>query len=333
MTMRAAFLPEPGKIEVGQFPVPDIGEGEVLVRMQAASICGSDLHVVFHGFHRDDAIATPGYPGHEGVGVVADSRSPRFRPGQRVLTVPDGDNGACFAEYVAITDRRLVHLPDGDARRLLMAQQLGTTVHAMAKFWPRGPVAGEGRVAAVMGAGSAGLFFLQQIVRLGFDTVVVSDLDADRLELARRLGAHVVVHAGHSRIGDAIAEASAGRGADLIVEAAGFDDLRAEAVAHVARNGVVGCFGFPERHGSVPFPTEVAFRRSASVLWAGGAQAEPGLRSFHEALRLISTGAVAVDYCTEVDVALEQIADAFERAEDHGRGAVKIGVELASPDT
>jgi L-iditol 2-dehydrogenase len=296
--------------------------------MHAASICGSDLHVLYHGFHRPDVIGRPGYPGHEGVGEVVESRSPRFAPGQRVLTVPNGDDGSCFAEYVAITDRRLVLLPDGEERRLLLAQQLGTTVHAMAKFWTRGPVPGEGKVAAVLGAGSAGLFFLQQIIRLGFDTVLASDLDSDRLEIARRLGADVVVNAREARIGDAIADVTGGRGADLIVEAAGFDALRAEAVASIARNGVVGCFGFPEKQGPVPFPTQTAFRRAASVLWAGGAQAEPGLRSFHEALRLITTGAVAVDYCTEVDVPLEQIADAFERAEDHGRGAVKIAVEL-----
>jgi L-iditol 2-dehydrogenase len=305
MQMRAAYLPEPGKIEVGEFPVPEIGEGDVLVRMRMASICGSDLHVLYHGFHRPELIGRPGYPGHEGVGEVVESRSPRFAPGQRVLTVPNGDDGSCFAEYVAITDRRLVLLPDGDERRLLLAQQLGTTVHAMAKFWPRGPVPGEGKTAAVMGAGSAGLFFLQQIIRLGFDNVIVSDLDADRLEIARQLGADVLVHAGAARIGDAIADASNGRGADLIVEAAGFDELRAEAVASIARNGVVGCFGFPELQGPVPFPTQTAFRKAASVLWAGGAQAEPGLRSFHAALQLITTGAVAVDYCAEVDVPLE----------------------------
>lgn len=328
MQMRAAYMPEPGKIEIGEFPVPEIGAGEVLVRMQMASICGSDLHVLYHDFHHPDWIGRPGYPGHEGVGEVVESRSPHFRAGQRVLTVPNGDSGVCFSEYVAITDRRLVLLPDGDARRLLLGQQLGTTVHAMAKFWTRGPVPGAGKVAAVMGAGSAGLFFLQQIIRLGFDTVIVSDLDGARLELAQALGASVLVRAGEARIGDAIADLTGGCGADLIVEAAGFDELRAEAVAAIAKNGTVGCFGFPQRHGSVPFPTETAFRKSASVLWAGGAQAEPGLRAFHEALHLITTGAIAVDYCTEVDVPLEQISDGLERAEAHGRGAVKIGVEL-----
>ena len=88
-------MPGPGRIEMGDFPVPGITDGQVLVQMQYASVCGSDVHAVFDGFHNPDSVGRPGYPGHEGVGVVVESRSELFPPGTPVLTVPHGPDGGC----------------------------------------------------------------------------------------------------------------------------------------------------------------------------------------------------------------------------------------------
>lgn len=328
--MRAAFVPKPGRIEVDEFPIPEISDGELLVRMSLASICGSDLHVLYHGFHNDAGLGVPGYPGHEGVGEVVDSRSPRFGTGQQVLTVPVGNLGQCFAQYQRIDAGQVLALPPGGPRKLLLGQQLGTTIYAMKKFWRHGPVDGSGRVAAVLGAGSAGLFFVQHVKRLGFDTVIVSDRAADRLEVARRLGADLTVHVPDERLTEAVADITGGRGADFVIEAAGFDALRSTAVQILADHGTLGLYGFPERYGGAQFPIYDAFRKSASVELVCGAQAEPGLVSFAEALHLINDGTIEVEYCTGTDVGLDSIAEAFERAEDLGRGAVKIGIEIGT---
>ncbi|MDQ1594827.1 MAG: hypothetical protein QOH40_1383 [Arthrobacter pascens] len=328
--MRAAFMPEPGKIAVGDFPVPFAqNEGEVVVRMELASICGSDVHNIFDGFQNPAALGKPGYPGHEGIGLVAESRSPHFRPGDRVLTVPRGAEGACFAELQLIRDTYLVPVPDGaDPARALMAQQYGTTLYAMRTFWPEG----EGRAkdtCAIIGAGSAGLFFVQLAKQMGFRQIIVSDLNAERLAVAGRLGADATVHAPGESIVDAVAEMTGGAGADLVIEAAGYDQCRADAIEAVCTLGIVGYFGFPEHLGDAKFPQYAAFRKVARIQWAGATQSEPGLRSFRDAVRDIHDGRIEVDYCLGERYDLEDLPRAVRVAREQGHGKVKILVGLA----
>jgi L-iditol 2-dehydrogenase len=329
--MRAATILGPGRMEVRDFPEPEAREeGELVVRMERASVCGSDVHSLFHGFHNPAAVGRPGYPGHEGVGVVEQSRSATVPVGARVLTVPVGNVGGCFAESQLIRDGQVVPLPEGgDAARLLMAQQYGTTLYAMRLFWPADHTAMANGVAAVVGAGSAGLFFLQQALQRGFERVIVSDLDADRLEVARRLGASRVVDATRDSIVDAVLEETAGIGADLVIEAAGYDACRADAIAAVRVLGTVGFFGFPERHGAVPFPQFDAFRKVARIQWAGGTQSEPGLVAFRDAIRDIHESRIEVDHCLGTEFDLEHAPEAMALARDLGHGAVKVSLDIA----
>lgn len=317
-------MPGPGRLAVGDFPDPrPTSDGDVLVQMHYASVCGSDLHMLYDGLHREDMLGRPGYPGHEGVGVVAESRSDRFPVGTPVLALPPGDAGGCFAELQVLGEGQLVALPyDGDLPRLLMAQQLGTTVFALKAFGRA-----TGRTAVVIGAGSAGLFFLQQLTR-SFDQVLVSEPDADRLAVAERLGA-VPVRVPDASLADAVASATGGAGADLVVETAGLDASRAEAVDLLRKGGTVGCFGYPERAGLAPFPVQAAFRKAASVRWVSGAQAEPGLTSFREAVRLVTEGEVDVDFCLEHAVGLESAVAGVEVARAQGP-VLKIVVDLRS---
>ncbi|HZU17863.1 MAG TPA: zinc-binding dehydrogenase [Candidatus Dormibacteraeota bacterium] len=328
MKMNAAVLVAPGRIEVGHFDVPEPTPGGVLVRMRAASICGSDLHVIFDGFHRGN-LGLPGYPGHEGVGEVVASDSPEFSPGQPVLTVPAPSEGnRCFAEYLALDARFVLPLPpDGDPTRLLLAQQLGTTIYAMRKFWP----SGEGAACAtVLGAGSAGLFFLQQLRAAGFEKVIVSDLEPYRLRVARELGADLAVHAPRESVVEATMDLTEGVGADLVIEAAGYDACRAQCVEAVRERGRIGFYGYPERPGSAPFPIELAFRKAPTIEFTVGTQREPALRSFREALRAIHEGRVEVGHCLEPRFPLARAPEAFATARERRPGAVKVGIDLAS---
>jgi L-iditol 2-dehydrogenase len=325
--LRAAFLRTPGALEVGDFAIPEPGAaGQVLVRMLLASICGSDVHSVYHDFHNPDEMSRPGYPGHEGVGEVVASRSASFRPGELVLTLPFGFVGGCFAEYQVLDESQLIELPaGGDPARLLMAQQLGTTIFAMRRF-AADQVSG---VAAVIGVGSAGLFFLQQLRALGFATIVVSDLSQERLKVAADLGADVLVQAPLESLPSVVMDVSAGVGADLVVEAAGYDRCRADAIEAIRPAGTAGYFGFPQRYGDAPFPSYTAFRKSARVEWVSGAQDEPRLRSFREAVGRIQEGTVEIGYCLGNSYPLERLPEAIEIARDQGRGAVKLTVEIA----
>jgi len=328
--MRAAYVPEPNRMEVGDFPEPEATQtGELVVRMTRASICGSDVHSVYHGFHTPAGLGRPGYPGHEGVGVVVQSRSATVPVGTRVLTVPVGNIGGCFAEYQLIHDTQVVPIPDDvDEARILMAQQYGTTLYAMRLFWPeQGSTGMHTGVAAIIGAGSAGLFFLQQVKQLGFEHVIVSDLDEQRLRVAESLGATTVLGADDAIV-EPVLEATGGAGADLVIEAAGADAARAATIAAVRVLGTVGFFGFPEQYGMAPFPMFDAFRKIARIQWAGGTQAEPGLVAFRDAIRDIHEGRIDVDYCLGPVYSLEQTPEAMAVARDWGHGAVKLAIEI-----
>ncbi len=331
--MRASFMPAAGEVAIGDFPIPGItGPGQVLVRLEFSSICGSDVHSVFDGFAVPSAMSRPGYPGHEGVGIVVASSAEAFVPGQRVLTVPLGPDGACFAEYMVISEDFVVPVPEGlDPGRALLAQQYGTVLFAMRLFWPDFAGIPEGRkaeVCAIIGAGSAGLFFLQLARRIGFEKVIVSDLHPGRRALAERFGADRVVDGRTESFVDVVAEETGGAGADLVVEAAGYDACRADAVGAVRVGGVIGLFGFPEVHGLAPFPQFDAFRKVARIQWANGAQREPGLIAFRDALADIEQGRVQVDHCRQSSYSLEQLPEAMRVAREHGHGTAKIQIEL-----
>lgn len=328
--MRAAFVPEPDRMEVGDFPDPVAQHpGELVVKMSRASICGSDVHSVYHGFHNPVGLGKPGYPGHEGVGTVVESRSELFPVGTHVLTVPVGNIGGCFAEYQLLAESQAVPLPDGvDEAAILMAQQYGTTLYSMRLFWPQAGNTGmTNGTCAIIGAGSAGLFFLQQALQLGFEKILVSDLNAERLQVAAGFGAQTI-HAPHESIVEATLDATGGVGADLVIEAAGYDRCRADAIAAVRVLGTAGYFGFPERFGEVPFPSFDAFRKIARIQWAGGTQAEPGLVAFRDAIRHIHEGSIDVSYCLGAEYSLEQTPEAMAVARDQGHGHVKLGIVI-----
>jgi L-iditol 2-dehydrogenase len=327
--MRAACLASPGIIEVRDFPMPEPKNGQVLVRMRHASICGSDLHVVFDGFHDPACLGAPGYPGHEGVGIVVDGRSSEFAVGTPVLTVPYAQQARCYAEYQVLDASQVLALPAGaELRRMLLAQQLGTTMFGIKKFLPAGmPEERRPHNAAIIGAGSAGLFFLQQLLAQGIE-VAVADLDERRLAIAERLGASWTAHEPSTSIVDTVHEATGGVGVDLVIEAAGYDVARAAAVEAARIRGTIGFFGYPQQRGNAPFPVERAFRKSLTMEWVNGTQTEPGLKSFRAAIEAIDRGTIEVDYCLKTDYRLEEAHKAFLTAREQGRGAVKIGITM-----
>lgn len=292
-----------------------------------ASICGSDLHAVYEGRLHPEGPLQPGYPGHEGVGVVVESRSERFRVGEVVLTLPRGELGGCFAEYQLLDDLHALHLPGGvDPKHLMMAQQYGTVLYAWKNFWsPEQPARRTG-TAVVHGAGSAGLFFVQEAFRSGFERVICSDLNDGRLAVARQLGARTVqVPAGD--LSAVVDDLTGGLGADLVVDAVGTNAIRNACLHQVARLGVVGLYGLSTPHVE-PIDTHQAFSRCARLQFSVSAQSEPGLLSFREALRRIAADEVRVDYCVGPTYELSEVAEAIRCAAEQGRGDVKITVRL-----
>ena len=168
--MRAARLSSPKQFELLDVDVPILEDGQVLIRLQRLSICGSDLRIYDRLLPEEEYPLGPGRPGHECAGVVEDSRSDEYRAGQRVIVLPSTSAG--LVEYVAEAPGRIIPLPDeGDLTALLMCQPMGTVMYCCKRI---GNVLSK-RVV-VLGQGAIGLNFTDMMVRQGASQVIAVDL-------------------------------------------------------------------------------------------------------------------------------------------------------------
>jgi L-iditol 2-dehydrogenase len=330
--MKAARWVDVGRVVCEEVPRPSPADGEILVRTAYTSICGSDLHSVYGA-----APARPmpaGHPGHESVGEVVESRCPGFDPGDHVLTVPHFVDGRCMAEYQALPGSFCVRLPDtAPLSHLLMAQQLGTVVYALRRH----PLDLIGRDVAVIGQGSAGVFFTFLLKRAGARRVLVSDLSPARLAYARQLGADLTVLAGQALAdaGDAggiafrsaVLEATGGQGAGLVVEAVGSRATFPLSLDLAADGATVLWFGLPEGVGAYPFSFPDFFLRRLTAYAISGTQGEPGLESFRYAVRLIADGAIDVAPLLSHMLPIDRVGEAFRMAHDRTDGALKVSIK------
>jgi threonine dehydrogenase-like Zn-dependent dehydrogenase len=325
--MRAAVITAPGRVEIADRPRPQPGPGDLLLRTIVASICASDFHSLFPRTGADGAAREPSdVLGHEAVGVVEESRDPGFQAGDLVLATPPVPIGRTFAEYQCLPARYALPLPAGhDPADLVMAQQLGTAVYALKDFAP----GARPSSAAIIGLGPAGLNFVQLLAHRGVGTIIGADPLGWRLDAARELGATGVIDPGETDTVAAIAGLTGGHGAELVVEAAGLNETRRQAMLAVALRGRVGLFGLPEAGApdlSMPFAR--VFRQRASLHTTFDAQNEPGLASFAEARDLIIAGAVQPRVLISHRFPLDRIAEAFDAARHRPPGVRKVVVDV-----
>ena len=321
--MRAAIATELGVIRCAEVDIPEIKDGEVLVRTLAASICGSDLHMVNTGWGMHAFPAMAGHTGHEAAGRVVESRSLRFSGGDLVLTVPFIWDSRCFADYQAVDDEHVLKLdPDVDLDTVTLAQQLGTVVYAAKRLTK----SMKGQTCVVVGQGSAGLFWDFTLKNLGAEKIISIEPLAWRRELGPRYGVDQTIDV----IGDAATEAvkdlTGGVGADLVIEAVGSTPTLSQVFHLVRQQGKVVLFGLPESEEPVPFDYSQMFKISADAFTVLGSQDEPGLPSYVEAVRLISSGEIDVEPIISHRINISEIDRAFRIAGERSDGAIKVGI-------
>ena len=239
--MKALVFTGPGTIELLDAEEPEVADGEVLVHVRAAGICGSELH----GVRRPGFRKPPLIMGHEFAGT---------RPGgERVVINPILSCGECdlcqrglrhvcpqraiigvhrpggFAERVAVPSSALVPMPPWLSwEAAAVVEPAANAVHA----WGVAGGARDKRVA-VLGCGAIGLFCLLVALASGAARVDVTDLDAGRLDTARRLGASAVGPAPEGEY-------------DVIIDAVGSAATRAQSVAHQRPGGTAVWLGLAE---------------------------------------------------------------------------------------
>ncbi len=280
--MRGAVLLGIEKIEVRRVPVPRPGAGEMLVKVEAATTCGTDVKVFRRGGH-PRMLKVPTLFGHELAGTVAalGAGAEGFSEGDRVVvanSAPCASCGYCmagrenlcedlhylngaFAEYILVpkrfVERNAHRLPEGLAfERAALTEPLACVLHGVECCDL--PASG-GKEVVVYGAGPIGLLFVAALAQ-GGNRVILADLDAARLEVGCRLGAAVTVEVredGSDRL-EAVRERTEGRrGADVAIDATGVPEVWKDAIASVRPGGLVNLFGGCAPGTTVPLDTHL----------------------------------------------------------------------------
>jgi L-iditol 2-dehydrogenase len=315
--VRAARLYGTGDIRVADEAVPAADTGDVLVRVTAVGICGSDLHWWSEGAIGDARLARPLVLGHEGAGVIVDGP----RRGQRVAIDPaipcetcracrDGYRNLCYRIRFAghgQTDGMLRELMPWPAHLLhplpdqvtdaagAMLEPLGVALHALDL--------GHARFAAkvaVVGCGPIGLLLIQLLRSAGASRVLAVEPLAHRREAAREFGAH--------EVSEPTADLS-GYGADVAFEVAGDDPAVRTAMESVRPGGRVVLAGIPD-DDSTTFPASLARRKGLTI-----AMVRRMNEAYPRAIDLAVRGAVSLEPLISRRADLADAAGAFASAQ------------------
>jgi L-iditol 2-dehydrogenase len=263
--MTAAVLYGKEDVKIEQVPIPRVGEGEVLVKVNVALTCGTDLKVYQRGYHAR-MIVPPALFGHELAGVIeyVGPGVKGFRKGQRVVALNSAPCGQCFycskhqenlcqdllfnngayAEYIKIP-RRIV-----ETNMLVIPPQVAFDEAAMVE-----PLACVlrglhetkleiGDTVVVIGGGPIGLMFIQVAKLTGCNVIAVVKREA-QVNFAKRLGADEIIQI--TQVQDPVEVVRSltpeHRGADVVVEAVGRPDAWEQSIEMVRRGGTVNFFG------------------------------------------------------------------------------------------
>ncbi len=338
--MKALLLSSYNHLEIVDSPVPSPGPHEVLIRVAACGICGSDVH----GYDGSSGRRIPPIVmGHEAAGTIAaQGREVReLFTNDRVTFDSTVSCGACeyckrgeinlchrrevlgvsctdyrragaFAEYVVVPARIVYRLPASISfPEAALLEAVAVAVHAvsLAKDVPN-------RTVLVIGAGTIGLLCLQAIRVAGASRIFISDIDESRLAVAKVFGADERLSPG-VRFAKAISELTDGEGVDLVVEAVGRNDTVRTAVDSVRKGGTILLVGniTPE----VELPLQKIVTRQIRLQGSCASSGE-----YPRCIDLMASGAINVKPLISAVAPLEQGALWFKRLHAREPGLTKV---------
>jgi L-iditol 2-dehydrogenase len=319
MQMKALHLVRPRSFEAIQIPVPQLppeGNGRILVRTAWVSMCGSDIPFFTGNKRLQPFPMAPGAPIHECVGEVVESASGQFRPGDTVLSIPDGDQG--LAEYFVAQQARTAKLRRdvGDLGAACIMQPLSTVMNSMDRLGYL-----DGKSVAILGLGSIGLMFCWLAKRSGAASVVGIDPLPERCRVAETLGAtRTICRRGIELVHDVRVSPGTWEPPDIIIEAVGHQmDTINDCIELVRKYGTVVAFGVPD-HPVYSLEYEIFFRKNAVLM----ATVTPDWSTYLAKARdlfLANTGELSALVTHRLPI--REAARAFGMYERHENGIVK----------
>ncbi|GAB4328901.1 MAG: zinc-dependent alcohol dehydrogenase family protein [Promethearchaeota archaeon] len=269
-------------VRVDHYPEPEPGPRDVMVRVRASGVCGTDVHV----YEGEVPLAKfPVIPGHEFCGVVerVGATVADVSPGDRVAVEPNLFCGQChycrtgrkhfcenwaavgltfdggFAELAVVPRQAVYQMPE---RLSFEAGAFFEPVACVLHGLERAGVQ-PGDEVVVLGAGSIGLLFVQLLKRRGAAKVLAADLDDHKLELAEKLGADATTNPSAADLREVVAEFTGGHGADVVVDAAGVPQLTLPLVRPTGR---ILWFGVPPEGEEISIRPFDVYRREITIV-------------------------------------------------------------------
>lgn len=349
-TMNAVVLHDADNMRVEQWAVPQPGPGEVLLKVEVASICGTDvkvLHRVLQGQPTGEFIM-----GHEYAGTIA-ALGPdvdEFQIGERVAVEVHKGCERCencikgwytsclnygnlakghrakgltcdggFAEYAVNHINTLYRLPDN-----LTFEQACMVTTAASPLWAIDLIGGyvAGETVLILGPGPIGLIAVQLCKALGAERVILSGTRDSRLEVGKRLGADFTINVRTETLADRIREITRGKGADSVLECAGGPTSMQEALENVKRGGRIGVVAW--YIGPVQVDMNLAVRSNVRIYAARG---EGGMNC-GRSLALMSAGKITADAIITHHFELDQIHEAFQTYVNRIDNALKVAIHI-----
>ena len=342
--VRVVAIHGPGDIRIDNVETPNPGSNEVIVRVKACGICGSDLPRAFG----DGAHFYPVVVGHEAAGEVAviGSQVQHLHVGDRVVVAPlvpcmscqfcqqgvyslcrsysfiGSRQQGCMAEYVRVPSRCLVKMPpELSYEEAAMVEPATVSLHVLLR------VGVAGSRVVVLGTGTIGLLAVQWVRFLGASQVIAVDIDDFKLEIATKIGADVAINS--AREPDQglaqLREATDGHLADIVVETAGNPATQVQAVEVAASNGHVLYVGTADKDVHFPAPTfEMILRKELNILgsWMSYSPPFPG-KEWSMAISALAQGRIRVEDLITHRFELDHANLALETMRD-GINTVKV---------
>lgn len=339
--MKALVLKEYNVINYQDVPEPEYGSDDLLVRIKACAICGSDVHGMDGSTGRR---IPPVIMGHEASGIIAEVGTDvkEFAIGDRITfdsTISCGECYYCrkgqinlcdnrrvlgvscddyrqdgaFAEYITIPQRIAYHLPEEISfEQAAMVEPVSIAVHAVNRS-----AFSLNDTVVVVGVGMIGLFVVQILRITGCGRIIAIDLDEGKFELARKFGATHCLSAGQEDLLPQIAKLTRGRGADFAFEVVGITPAVKTAVDVLRKGGSLTLVGNLKQQ--INFPLQSVVIRQISLYGSCASSGE-----YPTCLDLISQGKVNVDTLISATAPLKEGAIWFKRLYDKEPGLMKV---------
>ncbi|RLE88383.1 MAG: alcohol dehydrogenase [Thermoprotei archaeon] len=335
--MKAFLIKEPLEAEVVDLDIPTLSPSEVLVRVKACGICGTDIHI-YEGKH---LAKYPIIPGHEISGeVVATGEAVEdFKVGDRVVINPNIYCGRCYycrkgyvhfcekwiaigigrpggyAEFVAVPEKSLHRMPNNlSFEEAALVEPIACCLRGQDLIDIR-----LGDRVLIYGLGPIGLIHLQLAKLRGASLIIGAEIIEKRIELGENLGADVVLNPTKDDVAKVVKELTHGRGVDVVIEATGNPKVLEEAINVLDYGGRILVFGVSPPESRVPISPFVIYRKELRLV---GSFTNP--LTTDRAISVLASRTIRVTPLITHKIELNEVLEYFKRIIEKEKDIVKV---------